>query len=31
VVTVDGTRSAAEVQQDLRRQLGQQSARGVGH
>jgi adenylate kinase len=31
VVTVDGTRSAAEVQQDLRRQLGQKSARGIGH
>ena len=27
VVTVDGTRSAAEVQQDLRRQLGQKSER----
>jgi adenylate kinase len=31
VVTVDGTRSSAEVQQDLRRQLGQKSARGVSH
>jgi adenylate kinase len=31
VVTVDGSRSAAEVQQDLRRQLGQKSERGVGH
>jgi adenylate kinase len=31
VVTVDGTRAAAEVQQDLRRQLGQKSPRGVGH
>ena len=31
VVRVDGTRAAAEVQQDLRRQLGQPSAPGVGH
>jgi len=31
VVTVDGTRSSTEVQQDLRRQLGQKSERGVGH
>jgi adenylate kinase len=31
VVTVDGTRSAAEVEQDLRRQLEQKSERGVGH
>lgn len=29
VVTVDGTRSAAEVQEDLRRQLVQKSARAV--
>ena len=30
VVVVDGTRSVDEVQQDLRRQLGQDSHRGVG-
>ena len=31
VVTVDGTRSSAEVQQDLRCQLVQKSKRGVSH
>jgi adenylate kinase len=31
VVRVDGTRAAAEVQQDLRRQLGQLSPPRVGH
>ena len=30
VVVVDGTRSVEEVQQDLRRQLGRKSDRGVG-
>ena len=31
VVVVDGTRSAAEVQQDLRRQLDQRAWRSAGH
>ena len=31
IVAVDGTRSAAEVQQNLRRQLGQKEPKSVGH